>query len=353
MVSEHTHGAIIDAAVYPQPKHADDIRAYMDSPWSDRPFPGPDRYYYPLLTGEFLEDAQSDGLPGSDPARMDEMLFERNGADRAVLLPLTRGLLPDIDLGSAVCTGTNRWLADTWLDSYNRRGRYAGVIRVNPQHPEAAVQEIESWASHPNMVAVGVPLQTRSPYGQRQYFPVWEAAVANGLPVIVKLDGGSGIDYWPTAVGYPHHFIEYATLAPINYAYHLVSFITEGVFERLPDLRIVFADGGHDMLAPLVWRMDKIWRPTRTDTPWMTIPPWEYVRRHVRFCARRLEGPRGSGDLSGWHRLNATDQLLMFASSAPYHDTVAPDEVLDPLPAEIRGAVAKGNAEGLYFAVHG
>ncbi len=81
---------------------------------------------------------------------------------------------------------------------------------------------------------------------------IWEAAAAHGLPVMVKLDGGSGVDFAPTAVGYPHHFIEYSVLAPINFAYHLISMISEGVFERLPDLRVVFADGGHDMLGPLV-----------------------------------------------------------------------------------------------------
>lgn len=340
--------SLIDCAVHPQVREPDDLRAFMDEPWRSRPFPRPERYYYPVLEGEFLANTGADGLAGSDPAAMAGHLFDRNGAEKAILLPLTRGLLPDIDLGSAIATATNRWLSDTWLAAYNDHGRYYGTIRVNPEDPQAAVTEIERYGSDPRMVAVAVTMQSRQPYGQRQYFPVWEAAATHDLPVIFKLDGGSGIDFWPTAVGYPHHHIEYSVLAPINYAYHLISFISEGVFARLPDLRIVFADGGHDMLGPLVWRMDKNWRPTRNETPWVKEPPSSSIVRHVRFCAKRLEGPLEAEQTERWHEIAKTADLLLFASSYPYHDVLDPSAVLDGMEMECRDAVASGNARSIF-----
>lgn len=339
---------LIDCAVHPQVHEPDDLRAYMDEPWRSRPFPRPERYYYPVLEGEFLDQAQTTGLAGSDPEAMAAYLFDAHHTDRAVLLPLTRGLLPDIDLGSAVCRATNRWLCETWLAAHNNHGRYTGVIRVNPEDPAAAIAEIERCAPDPRMVAVAVPMQSRAPYGQRQYFAVWEAATAHALPVMVKLDGGSGIDFWPTAVGYPHHHVEYSTLAPINYAYHLISFIAEGTFARLPDFRVVFADGGHDMLAPLVWRMDKNWRPTRNETPWVEEAPSSLVGRHVRFCAKRLEGPLDDAQSQDWHSLSKTADLVLFASSYPYHDALPPQAMLGTMDDACRGAVAHGNAAALF-----
>lgn len=339
---------LIDCAVHPQVSQPDDLRAFMDEPWRSRPFPRPERYYYPALDGEFLEQTGSDGLAGSDPAAMAACLFDEHRTDHAILLPLTRGLLPDIDLGSAVCQATNRWLTDTWLTSHNDHGRYAGTVRVNPDDAPSAIAEIERYASDPRIVAVAVPMQARSPYGQRQYFQIWEAAAAHGLPVMIKLDGGSGVDFWPTAVGYPHHYVEYSTLAPINYAYHLISFIAEGTFARLPNLRIVFTDGGHDMLGPLVWRMDKIWRPTRNETPWVKELPSSTVMRHVRFCSRRFEGPVRDDQAERWHSLSKTAELVLFASGYPYHDTLDPGTALDKMQDDCREAVASANAEALF-----
>ena len=343
---------IIDAAVYPQMQTGNDLRNYMEEPWRRRPFPGPERYYYPALGGEFLPS--SEHSTSTNPTHVADHLFATHGVSKVVLIPTTRGLLPDIDVGTAICSAVNRWLSETWLDQDNRHDRFAGIIRVNPSDPVEAVAEIERWANHPHMVAICVPMQAHAPYGQRQYFPIWQAADAHGLPIVVKLDGGSGVDFWPTAVGPLHHFIEYSTLAPINYAYHLISFIAEGTFERLPNLRIMFADGGHDMAAALVWRMDKIWRPTRTETPWMVQSPGDYLRKHVRFCTRKLEGPPISdqsplGAPASWHTLNSTKDLLLYASSYPYHDCLAPNEALLAMEDDVATAVAYGNAEALFF----
>lgn len=337
----------IDCAVHPQVPQADDLRKYMDEPWHTRPFPGPQRYYYPALQGEYLKDVEQGALAGSDPALASERVFGDGRVSKAILLPLTRGLLPDVDVGSAICRGTNRWLAETWLDKDNDHGRFYAAIRINPSDPAGSVGEIEQWAAHDRFVAVGVPLQSTAPYGQRQYFPIWEAAAAHGLPIMVKLEGGSGIDYWPTAVGFPNHYIEYMALAPLNYSYHLVSLIAEGVFSRLPEVRFVFSDGGHDLLGPFVWRMDKNWLPTRNETPWVTEKPSDYVARHVRFCTRKNEGPAGVPP-EKWLALSGAKDLLIYGSGYPFHYTLDPDAAVAGMSDECRRAVSSGNAEAFF-----
>src|ERR1700683_3976160 len=107
---------IIDAAAHPFPRNPDDIRAYMQEPLAHLRFPGLDGYFYPAPEEEYAADlAPGDGLPGSDPAMAGPHLLDGPGARAAILLPLTRGLLPDLDMASEVCAGTNAWLPDQWL----------------------------------------------------------------------------------------------------------------------------------------------------------------------------------------------------------------------------------------------
>jgi uncharacterized protein len=112
---------LVDAAAHPVGATGDEIRRYMKEPWRSAYFPGPERYHYASPFGEY-DDAtvpSAGGLPGSDPG----LLVDQLGVDaaaRVVLVPLTRGLLPNTDLGSAVCAATNDWLAEQSLDTDDR-----------------------------------------------------------------------------------------------------------------------------------------------------------------------------------------------------------------------------------------
>lgn len=340
---------IVDSAVHPSVRHPDELRGYMVEPWRSRLFPVPNRYFYPAPKSEARRDTASPGqLPGSDPSLLAKRVLDELGADYAVLLPLTRGLLPDSDLASAICTATNTWLADIWLSSAASNGRFKGSIRINPADPARAVREIDTWASHPHMVQIALPMQSHHPYGQRQFRPIWEAAVRNRLPIAIHADGGTGVEYWPTAVGYPTHFIEYATLYPANFVYHLFSFIAEGVFEELPELSVIFADGGFNLLQPLIWRLDKDWRPLHQETPWVTRPPSDYVRDHVRFCFDVADLPTRNDDITDWLNVSDASHYLLFASNYPDLAVDEPDGFLAGMPTTMDQRILGDNACRLF-----
>ena len=336
---------LVDAAAHPVVRVSDELREYMPEPWRSRSFPGPERYEYAWPEGENLADAELEGaLSGSDPVAFRDHL-RAAGSDVAILLPLTRGLLPNVDLATAICAATNDWLA-SWMNEHDDSVHYYGSIRVNPADPAAAVREIERWAGHPRMVQVAVPTQAHAPYGQRAYFPLWEAAALRSLPIAVHLDGGASIDFPPTPVGYPRLAIEFAVLAPLIAAFHLTSLIAEGVFARLPDLRFVFADGGLDAMTPIVWRLDKDWRATRDEVPWTTQLPSRYVRDHVRFVAHRLDAaPVEHAD--AWHAVTDAGELLMYGSNYPAWNTADPS-LFDDAGSLVRERILSENARELY-----
>ena len=184
-------------------------------------------------------------------------------------------------------------------------GRFLGTIRVNPEDVKGAVAEIERLADHPKMVQVGVPMQSREPYGKPMFEPIWEAAAAHGLPVAVHINGGNGVDYAPTFAGHAYTYPGYAAFMPLNSFVHLATLIIEGMFGRHPDLRFVFADGGYDLLTPLMWRLDTFWMSMRDQTPWVDRYPSEYLPDHVRFCSSALDGPTDDEPgraMAGFHR---------------------------------------------------
>ena len=146
---------------------------------------------------------------------------------------MARGNIADYLLNSRICAAVNDWLLDRWLEP-DTTGGFLGTIRVNPEDVKGAVAEIERLARHPKMVQVGVPLQSREPYGKPMFEPIWEAAAAHGLPVAVHINGGNGVDHAPTFAGHAYTYPGYAAFMPLNSFVHLATLIIEGMFGQAP-----------------------------------------------------------------------------------------------------------------------
>lgn len=341
----------IDASVHPFFASEEDFKSYLPSTMRTRGFPGLPRAWYQAPGGEFLEDTYGNGfpwtggMPGSNPQQVVEHIVQA-GAEAVVLHPLSRGLLPDWLLSTGVAAAVNRWLAEQWLDS--NVGPFFGTIQVNPNDVAGSVKEIAHWADHPRMVQVGVPLQSRELYGRPQFQPLWRAAAEAGLPVAMHVAMGAGIENPPTPAGHTRTYAHYAAYMPLNYFHHLSSLILDGTFARIPDLKVVFADGGLDILTPLIWRLDTFWRAMREQTPWVDRTPSTYLRDHVRFVFSSLEG---SGDVSyaaEWLEMTGKTDLLMFGSNYPFWSRATVNDLNAGLLDEQRERILYRNARELY-----
>jgi predicted TIM-barrel fold metal-dependent hydrolase len=339
---------VIDAAVHPAFAQPDSIRKYMSSEWSTNlVLPAPWRFAYANPVGDFrAEFTYGEDWPGSDRDALRRQVLDDASVDLAVLSPLGRGLVPDPEFYAAVNSALNTWLVEEWLDIDRR---FLGSIRVNPEEPISAVREIERWAGHRQMVQVVVPLQSHRPYGDRTFLPVWEAAAAAGLPVTTHAEIAAGVEFWPTILGYPEQFIDYALMLSSSSILHMASLISEGVFDRLPELVFVFGDGGFDIHLPFLWRMDKDYRPFKIELAWLQSTPSDYMNRHIRFLTNsRIEGPRETGDLAEFIDIWGGERWLMFGSNYPHWDYADPSSAYATLPTVQRDAIMGGNAEQLF-----
>ncbi len=341
---------IVDCDVHVFPRSTDELRSYMPMPWRDQ-YKGGGRGLYgnPVHGSRLDSDPPGGGPAGSDPNLLRKQLIDEFGVGYCILLPRAFcNLQPDPDFGTAIAAAYNDWLADTWLSSYNYDGVFKGSITVNTQDPIAAAKEIERWADHPHFVQVMTDSGARAPFGQRQYYPIYEACERHGLRFAIHPGtDGMGINDQPSP-GYPTHYIEWHTCLSLSFQAHLVSLITEGVFQRFPTFGVTLTEGGAAWLPALIWRLDSEWKALRSEVPWLKEAPSTILRDHVRLSSQPIERPDDSSKLLTMLELMDAEHLLMFASDYPHWDFDSPTHAFPKLPARLHQRIFRDNAREWY-----
>jgi predicted TIM-barrel fold metal-dependent hydrolase len=243
-------------------------------------------------------------------------------------------------LAAALSSAVNRWLAAEWLD---REERLLASAVIAPQHTEEAIAEVERIAADPRFVQLLLPGRSIEAYGNKRFWPIWDAAAEAGLAVAINLGGVSGTP--PTPVNWPDAFFEEYAAGPIQFQGHLASLLFSGVFDRHPDLKVVFVESGCSWLPATIWRLDREYKEARREVPWVKELPAEYVRRHVRLTTAPFDLPPDGAALEQVLDALGSTELLLYASDYPHRYGV---EVLDALPAGQRAGILWDNAARCY-----
>ncbi|MEX2544683.1 MAG: amidohydrolase family protein [Phycisphaeraceae bacterium] len=287
------------------------------------------------------------GPPGSCPQTMREQLIEPFGIDYVILTGggvLAIGVHGDADYAAAVASAANEWML-TWMDE---DPRFYGSIFVAPQNPAAAAAEIRKRGSHPRLVQVMMTSATRTPYGDRFYWPIYEAACEMGLPVAVHPGAEcSGISNC-FAPGYPASYFEWHSNISQNYMGQITSLVCRGVFNEFPQMKFVCVEGGIGWLPHLMWRLDKNWKSLRVSAPWLERPPSEYIVEHVRLSTQPIEEPERPEHLLQIFEMVHAEKTVMFASDYPHWDNDSPVHGLPKLPDALARRIYVDNARELY-----
>lgn len=287
------------------------------------------------------------GLPASDPLFVVSDHLDRYGIDYGVLTgPFVLPLGHDPDYLDAVARAVNDATIEGWLGVSRR---FRGSVLVNSDDPEAAVAEIERVGGRDEVVQVLMATTTRQPCGQRRYHPIYRAAAEHGLPVALHPGAeGAGGAAPPTPVGYPSRYLEWHTLLPLTAMAQLTSLLCEGVFEEVPELRVVLVEGGVSWLPSLLWRLDKNFKALRDTTPWLRRLPSEYVADHVRLTTQPIEEPPHPRQLEQVLEMVDAGRTLMFSSDYPHWDNDNPEVMFRRLDPAVRARIMGGTAAELY-----
>jgi len=355
MISEQGR---IDCDIHPAPARMADVTDFLSSRWQDHAATYgthlrqvfSNTIPYPRMaphTSRLDSWPANGGPPGSDLDTMRAQHLDANGIGVGILQPLrpAAGSQRNLEFGAALCTAVNRWQEAFFLD---QEPRLRGSIIVHPEHPEAAVAEIERCARDNRFAQVSLPPRCDEPLGRRRYWPIFAAAEALGLPVGLHVSGVSG--HAPTAGGWPSYYMEeHHSLVEAMQAVAL-SMVFEGVFDRFPKLRVVLIESGIAWVPAFCARMDRHWARMRSEVPHVTRLPSEIMREHVWFTTQPIDEPERREDLAltmeevGWNR-------IMFSTDYPHWDFDDPAHLMRlGIPPDRCADIFRGTALHVYGA---
>lgn len=347
--------SVVDCDVHLVPRQLDEIVDRMPEPWRSRignrrAKASGKSVYKSMEAAKRLDSYPESGAPpGSEPDFVYKQLFGEAGVDIALVIPEVRYTV-DPEINSAWCRAHNSWLADTWLENWNLDGRLFGSIAVSLDSPESAVSEVQYWAGHPKFKQILISDVTERPLGFPAFEPVWRVAAQHRLPVAMHFGGHGAGSLGMTPVGRFQHHVDYHSIAyPLTYSAHLVSLICSGVFDRHPDLSIVFVEGGFLWHRPLLARLARHWAAFSREIAAIGGDPLAYIRNNVRFTTQPVEESEEPRDVGRLMELADADRVLMFSSDYPHYDFDHPQRALPrSLSKESRARIMFRNASELY-----
>jgi predicted TIM-barrel fold metal-dependent hydrolase len=349
-----TQYAVIDCDIHPNLAKPDVLDKYLSARWVEyrktiggRGFAGS---YYPraVPNAARTDSWPPNGMPpSSDLNFMRYQLLDAWHMDFGVLQPLLgSGGQRNLEWAAAHASAVNEWQIETWLDPEPRLR--SGLV-VPYEDGDLTLKEIELRRKHPSFVQLMLAIRTSEPLGRRKYWKMYEAAEAYDLPIGIHFGGQGGHPI--SGAGWPSMYVEDHAGMSTAFQAQVISFITEGVFERFPKLKIVLIEGGFAWVPVLGWRLDAAWKKLKSEVPHLKRKPSEYLAEHFWLTTQPMEEPPIPNqflemlDMAPW-----LQDKLMFATDYPHWDFDAPDEALPKtkLPDGFAEAVMAENARALY-----
>jgi predicted TIM-barrel fold metal-dependent hydrolase len=255
------------------------------------------------------------------------------------------------DMAAAFCRAANDWIRDEWL---SRDPRLRASIMITAQNTELAVAEIERRADDFRFVQVLMLVSGEITLGRRQLWPIYQLAERLQLPIGVH--AGSAYRHAPTAVGWPSYYVEDYIAQSAAFENQLQSMISEGVFAKFPNLKVVAIESGLTWLSGFIWRADKTWKGVRAEVPWVTRPPSEIIRDHVRFTTQPIDAADESEAILRLIDHLKSDELFLFSTDYPHWqfdgDAALPPGISDELSRKILSENASATYPRLLKADH-
>lgn len=303
--------------------------------------PEPSTYAAPVPAGG-REDWRDDGQPaGRTVESLRRHLLEGEGVDVAILNGPNfhpAAMPSDPEFAAALASAYN----DLQIEQFLEKDRaLRGSVQVGAD-PALAVREIDRVGGHPQVVQVALPLVPEKQWGDPLYRPIFQAAVRNGLAVAFHHGPETR-----TLLGFPRYFIEWHTLAAPGCAQNqIVSLVFNGVFDELPDLKVVMLEGGVSWVPWLLWRMDQQYRELRANVPWVKRLPSEHVRDSVRVATQPITEVTAA-QFEQLVEASGLERVYVFATDFPHYDADS-NTVLAGIADELRQRIQWRNAVETY-----
>lgn len=350
--SELWDGPIVDVDVHVEVPGVEVLRPYLAPVW--RQYVDERGWSQPFGTFPYPRNSPAsarpewrpdDGrAPASELSLIQEHILDRGGVEHAILnclFPIDSG---PPDLSVALARAVNDWLVAEWLDADPRLR--ASIVLPARNDPAAVAAEIDRVGGHPGFVQALLPVRSGMLYGKRLYWPVFEAIERNDLVAGIHW-GGSNEGLPPTPSGWPTRYIEEYVSEIQVFESQLINMVAEGLFQKFPALRVSMLEIGFTWVPMWLWDMDRNWKGIRREVPWISRPPFQIVRDHVRFSTAPLDADR-SEELEHVLRWLGSDDMVLYASDYPHMHDDDLTVILEAMGEESRAKLMADNARAWY-----
>jgi len=284
------------------------------------------------------------GAPGSDLGLIRSQLLDLYDIELGVLQPLVpASLLLNQDHAAAMCRAINDWQLEHLV---YEEPRLRAAIPIPYPSTELAVAEIQRIGADPGVVSVLMFSKSVQPFGDRRYWPIYQAAVDHGLPLQIHLSQGGG--HANTGTGWTSYHMEYHTGHTQSFQSQLLSFILEGTFDRFPDLKVIFVEGNVAHFASLAQRLDYHWENLRSEVPDLQRRPSEYIADHIWASTQPMDEPDNPAHLVEMIEEFGAGNVL-FASDYPHFDFDSPETAFPAgFPVDLRDKIVRANGRRVF-----
>ena len=315
-----TFAGAIDCDVHPLAPTPADLQPYMDDYWRDtldvRGIDFWETIAYPPNAPLTIRADWRAQNPRADASAetLAATLLDRHGFAHAILnclFPVAS--FRDGNMAAAFARAANDWLADRWLA---RDPRLRGSVLLPIQHVDRAVEEIERRAADPRFVQILLPVMGEQTLGKPVYWPLYAAAEKHGFAVAIH--AGSSYHHPVTGSGWPTHYVEDYAAQAAGFHTQVGSLISEGVFVKYPNLKVVLSESGISWLPAYLWRLSKFWRGIRNEVPWIDREPIAFLRENIRLTLQPFDLPGDATVVAQVMEQLGSDDLILFSTDFPH-----------------------------------
>ena len=267
----------------------DSIVSHLPTWWGERtngnfgPFPELDHIHHHLHTvpPEAFNDPH--GVAGWSGFMSDV------GIDSAVLYPtraLSYGRIMDLDFADGVSYAYNNWIHQAYMAKDDRL-QAVGLIPM--QDPERAVKELRRIVTELGMCGAMLPSTgLKTHLGAKDYWPVYEEADRLGCALAVHGGAHSGLGLDTFNVFAAVHAMGH----PSGIMLGFVSMLFNGVFDKFPNARFGFLEGGIGWMLMARERSESSYRAFEAVDPHGQLLRLEQGESVADYIKRQIDAGR-------------------------------------------------------------
>ncbi len=275
---------------------------------------------YPLRK---IEETPADGVHRD--VHLARRHMDAMGVDYMGLFPtgmLSVGLMPQKEIEVAYARAYSRWLTEKVLP---HDPRVKGFIYLPFNTPEEAYQMVLDFGDKKGVMGFLVTSPRYAPIHDNAYMKTYSLIEEMGMPITFH----SGLNWNDPLMSVTNRFISAHALGFTLYnVIHMCNWITNGLNERFPKLKVIWTESGLAWVPWLGQRLDNDYKMRVSECPSLKKLPSEYMK-DMYYTSQPMEIPNDHSFLESTFKFINAETQLLYASDYPHWDMDLPSTIYD------------------------